>query len=113
MFVERVIDNLRKIMNERNLTQSTMADYAGISRSQFSKVLNRNVQLSMEQFSKIAHGLSMREIDIITYPQKYVEVSDSEKEPLEALLQIKLTKDKKEQVLKLVLGDKMVEILSK
>lgn len=34
-------------------------------------------------------------------------------EPVEAILQIKLKKDKKDQVLKLVFGDNNIEILNK
>lgn len=36
-----------------------------------------------------------------------------DEEPLEAILQIKLKKDKKDQVLKLVFGDNNIEILNK
>ena len=50
---------------------------------------------------------------VITYPDRYVKVQDSEAEPVEAVLQIKLKKDKKDQVLKLVFGDNNIEILNK
>lgn len=71
------------------------------------------VKLSVVQLSKLAQNLSMSEIDVITYPDRYVKVQGSEAEPVEAVLQIKLKKDKKDQVLKLVFGDNNIEILNK
>ena len=85
----------------------------GITSSQFSKVLKMKVKLSVVQLSKLAQSLSMSEIVVITYPDRYVKVQDSEAEPVEAVLQIKLKKDKKDQVLKLVFGDNNIEILNK
>lgn len=85
----------------------------GITSSQFSKVLKMKVKLSVVQLSKLAQNLSMSEIDVITYPDRYVKVQGSEAEPVEAVLQIKLKKDKKDQVLKLVFGDNNIEILNK
>ena len=85
----------------------------GITSSQFSKVMKMKVKLSVVQLSKLAQNLSMSEIDVITYPDRYVKVQGSEAEPVEAVLQIKLKKDKKDQVLRLVFGDNNIEILNK
>jgi transcriptional regulator with XRE-family HTH domain len=113
MFSEKIVDNIRKIMRERNLTQVTMAEYMGTSESQFSKILNGKVQLSLWQLENLASKLSLREIDLITYPEIFVKKEDFREEPVEAVLQIKLKKDKKDQVLKLVFGDNNIEILNK
>lgn len=112
-FYQQVLSNLRKIMRDKNLTQEALAEYAEIGASQFSKVMNGTVGLSLLQFSKLARGLSMREIDIITYPNQYFKPESCEPEPVEAILQIKLKKDKKDQILKLVFGDNNIEILNK
>lgn len=113
MFSEKIVENIRKIMHDRSLTQASMAEFMGTSESQFSKILNGKVQLSLWQLENLATALSMREIDIITYPQVYIEKAGLEEEPVEAVLQIKLKKDKKDQVLKLVFGDNNIEILNK
>ena len=55
----------------------------------------------------------MREIDLITYPEIFIKTTEKEEDPVEAVLQIKLRKDKKDQVLKLVFGDNNIEILNK
>ncbi|MBQ9641878.1 MAG: helix-turn-helix transcriptional regulator [Bacteroidaceae bacterium] len=114
MFHETIIDNLRKIMNERRLTQETLAEYAGISTSQMSKVMNGTVKLSLIQLSNIASKLSLREIDIITYPEIYVPKNKQNTEDdTEVMLQLKLRKDKKDQILKLIFGNNDIEILNR
>lgn len=113
MFSEKIVDNIRKIMRDKNLTQVLTAEYMGTSESQFSKILNGKVQLSLWQLENLARRLEMREIDIITYPNVYIEKGFAGDEPVEAVLQIKLKKDKKDQVLKLVFGDNNIEILNK
>lgn len=110
---ERVVENLRKIIASRNLKQATVGEYADISESQFSRVLSGSVQLSLNQLAKIASGLNMREIDIITYPDIYVSKDEKEEDGAEVLLQLKLKKDKKDQVMRLVFGESVVEILNK
>lgn len=113
MFTENILKNIRKIMNDRNLTQVTMAAYINISPSQFSKVLSGSVQLSLTQLSNLATSLAMREIDIITYPEKYVPEKEILTDSPEVSLQIKLKKDKRDQVMRLIFGDNDIEILNK
>lgn len=110
---ERIIANIRKIMYDKNLTQAAIAEYMGITPSQLSKVLSGSVKISLEQISNLALNLELREIDIITYPLKYVAPDSKKAEPVEAVLQIRLQKEKKDQILKLVFGDNNIEILNK
>lgn len=112
-FTDRIVGNLHKILRENDIPQARMAEYAGTTPSQFSKILSGQVKLTLEQISKIATSLSMSEIDIITYPDKYVKQSDKQSEPVEAILQIKLQKEKKDQVLRLVFGENNLEILNR
>lgn len=113
MFSEKIIDNIRKIMRDRNLTQATMAEYLGTSESQFSKILSGNVKLSIQQLENLANSLSVREIDIITYPEVYVSTEQSKQEPVRAVLQIELQKEKKDQILKFIFGENNVEVLNR
>ncbi len=111
-FTEVILNNLRKIMNDKNLTQSVMASYAKTTPSQFSKIMSGSVQLSLSQLSNIATSLAMREIDLITYPEVYVSRDNlSEKDSVEAVLQIKLRKERKEEVLKLLFGNTDIDLL--
>ena len=108
----KVVSNLSKILRDKNLTQAAMAEYAGTTASQFSRILSGQTGLTLEHISNIARNLAMSEIDIITYPEKYVKQIPDKPEAVEAILQIKLQKEKKDQVLKLIFGDNL-EILNK
>lgn len=110
---QKIVENIRKIMKEKNMTQAKMAEYVGTTESQFSKMLSGNSEFHLRHLECSARNLSMREIDIITYPHVYVEKGKTEPESVEAVLQIKLKKDKKDQVLKLIFGDNDIEILNK
>lgn len=115
---EKIINSIRKIMYDRRLTQAAIADMLDITASQFSRVLKGSCHISIEQVAKLATALNLREIDLITYPDVYRKVEgDGETaradEPVEAVLQIKLRREKREQVLKLVFGNNDIEILNK
>ncbi len=110
---KEIILNIQKIMRDRNLTQTAISEYMGVTPSHYSKILVGKVKMSIEQLSNVAKGLSMREIDVITYPDRYIKVDQKQSEPIEAILQIKLQKDKKDQVLKMLFGENNLEVLNK
>lgn len=110
---ELVSSNILKILKDKNLNQVDVATESGISASNMSKKLKGQLKFSLEEISKIANALSIREIDIITYPDVYVKKEEATSDPIEAILQIKLQRDKKDQVLKLIFGDNDIEILNK
>lgn len=65
-----VVEKLRKIISSKLITQRAMADFAGISDSQFSKILSGKIQVSVWQLSDIAKGLHMEIQDLFTYPNR-------------------------------------------
>lgn len=112
-FYLQVIKNIETIMKTRGLNQIDLAEYCGISESAINKYLTLSNALSIDNLSKLADGLGLRVIDIITYPVVLKSAQKEPEDPVEAVLQIRLTKDKKDQVLKLVFGENNIEILNK
>jgi DNA-binding Xre family transcriptional regulator len=110
---ETIIYNIIKILKSRNLPQACLAAPLDIAEGNVSKLLHNKTRLTYDMLANIASYLAMPVIDIITWPDKYVRKASSEAEPIEAILQIKLKKDKKDQVLKLVFGENNIEILNK
>ncbi len=106
-----LIDNLRKIMTDRGITQATIADYAGIATSQFSKVMSGNVGLSIPQVANIATSLKMNIIDVFTYPEVYVPSSKQERK-LDAVLQISLSDTQKDKVLAAIFDNDIIKMLN-
>lgn len=111
-FYIQTIKNLAIIMDSKGLNQLDLAEYAGVTESAVTKYLKFQNALSLDNLSRMASGMGVRVVDIITYPKRLkVEVNDDE--PVEAILQFRLTKDKRDQVMKLVFGENNIEILNK
>jgi len=108
-----IVENIRKVMNHRGLNQAKLASLSGITEQTISKILNREQSLSIYYLSKIARTLKLREIDLITWPDIYQAPPEQKEEPSEVFLQLKLKKEKKDQVLKLVFGENNIEIFNK
>lgn len=109
----KVTANILKLLTVKRLSQGAIADILDIDTSNVNKLLRNDSQLTFNTIAKIADYFAMSAIDLITYPDKYVPAKSPEPEPVEALLQIRLRKDKKDQVLKLVFGDNNLEILNR
>lgn len=111
---ETISQNIRKILNDRGLAQAVIAHNSDYSEGKVSKILNGEQKMTVEDLSVFAKALSLKDIDILTYPDVYYKKEAGQgTDPVEAILQIKLKKDKKDQVLKLVFGDNNIEILNK
>lgn len=113
MTEEKIISNIIKIRQSQRLTKRAIAEILCMSEANYGKIESGKVALSYRQLSKIANALKISVIDVITYPDRYRKLDYEEPEPVEAVLQIRLQKDKKDQVLRLVFGDNNIEILNK
>lgn len=108
-FYNTVLENVRKILADRNLKQVALGEMMGAGESSASKILNGEATLTLDHLANLASSLSISVNDIISYSDTKKESGD----PIEAVLQIKLKKEKKDQVLKLVFGENNIEILNK
>lgn len=61
----------------------------------------------------LSNHLGLRAIDVFTYPDVYEKPGVKGEEPAEVLVQLRLTKEKKDQVLKIIFGENDIEILNK
>lgn len=98
---------------QKGLNQTVIADALNVDTAVVSNIENGKRELKVSELEKIANALRVSVIDLLTYPKIYVEATSNVAEPIEAILQIRLRKDKKEQVLKLVFGENNLEILNK
>lgn len=110
---QEIIAKIIQIRSSQGLTKRSVAQLMGINEASYGRIESGKIALSYSDLAKIASIFNMSVIDVITYPDVYVKSGASQEEPVEAILQIKLKKDKKDQVLKLVFGDNNIEILNK
>ena len=108
-----VVKNIREIRLQKSISQSAIADELGVDVAVISNIEKGKRELRVSELEKIAKVLRMSVIDILTYPKIFVESTSNTLEPVEAILQIRLQKDKKDQVLKLVFGENNLEILNR
>lgn len=111
---KNVVKNIIQIRNNKGLTKREVAEKIGINEASYGRIESGQIALSYNHLASIASCLGMEVIDVITYPKQYVlSESDKKSEPVEAILQIKLQHDKRDQVLSLVFGENNLEILNK
>lgn len=113
----KVVQRIAKIRDSKRITKRDMAQKMGIDESNYGRLEKGSTGLSYKQLVNIASIFGMSVIDVLTYPSVYGETSESsdaeQMDPLEAILQIRLKKSKRDQVLNLIFGENNLEILSK
>lgn len=112
-YSEQVVERLRNLLKDRGLKQNSLIDAMDRDESSVSKVFNGKAKLSLDQLANIASFLDVSVVDILTYPERYERVKEASEEPAEVFVQLKLKKEKKDQVLKLLYGENNIEIFNK
>lgn len=116
--MEEILRNIRAIRESRGFSQERMADLMKISQSQYARFERGSTKADLETVFKFCETINFRVIDLITYPKVFIDpavigIVKPNNNEVKATLQIELDAEKKEQVLKLVLGEKYLEIFSK
>lgn len=106
-----ITSKIIKILNQKGLSQASLCEVLEIDDSNVNKLLRNCSQLSYNSLAKIAQFFGMSVVELIAWPDRYVKAGSPEDEPIDAVLQIRLKDDKKDQVLKLVFGDNNIELL--
>ena len=112
-FQNKIASNIRNILNAKGISQAELSRRTDLDTASISKIFSGQRGINLNDLSDISTALDVPVIDIITYPDRYVRAGAGEQEPLEAVLQIRLKKDKKDQVMKLIFGEHCLEILNK
>lgn len=108
-----IYESIKTIRLQKSINQQNIADALNLDVAVVSNIEKGKRDLRVKELEVISNVLGISVIDLITYPDKYVKQSQPQEESVEAILQIKLRKDKKDQVLKLVFGENNIEILNK
>lgn len=112
---EKILNNIRIFREKANLSQDQLAEKMNISQPKYARFERGATKTDLETLILFCNTLGVTLMDIITYPNQYVNIDDIpnlQKEET-VLLSIEIKKDKKDQILKLVFGDNNLEILNK
>lgn len=110
--VSDVLERLRQIMIDKRITQGTLAEYANVESSQFSKIINGKLELRVSHLANIASSLNMSIIDIFTYPDVY-EKKEIGYDKIKTSVTIEIEGHTKEQILKLISKENGLEFKKK
>ena len=106
---------IKEIREKAGLSQDAMAEIMNISQSTYARFETQTSKIDLDRLEVFAKALNMTILDVITFPDRYINVVDIGKEinrtEPEVIVQIKVTKSKREEILKTILGEN-VELLN-
>lgn len=107
--VNDVVRNFRLIREKKELSQEAVAEKMNKSQSAYARIERGATKIDLETLFSFSAVMGMSIIDVIAYPKKMIP--EGEDMSIEAILQLRLTKAKKDEVLKMVFGENDLEIL--
>ena len=106
---------IKEIREKAGFNQVEMAAKMNMSQSTYARFELQTTKNDLQRIEDFAKAVNMTLIDVITFPDRYINVVDICKEinrtEPEVVVQIKVTKSKREEILKTILGDN-VELLN-
>ena len=106
---------IKEIREKADYSQDEMAEKMHISQSTYARFELQTTKIDLQRIEAFAKAINMAPIDVITFPDRYINVVDigreiNRTEP-EVIVQIKVTQSKRDAILKTILGDN-VELLN-
>ena len=110
-----ILENVRIFREKANLSEDETAERMNITQSKYARFERGATKTDLETLLSFCKIVNKSLIEIITYPDTYINISDISafKEEERVSLTIELKKDKKDQVLKLIFGDNNLEIFNR
>lgn len=108
-----VVKNIFKIRREKGISQEFIANALQVDTAVVSNIENGKRELKVKELEIIAKALEVDVLYLLTYPHIYIKKEKDHSEPVEAVLQLKLTGEKRNKVLKLIFGDNKWDFLDK
>jgi transcriptional regulator with XRE-family HTH domain len=71
-----IMKNIEAIRKQKSVKQTVIANQMGVKQNAYSQYINRSTDIPYTRLSQIADILEVDVIDIIKYPDKYVQETD-------------------------------------
>lgn len=104
-----VNEAIKIIRLQKSINQQVIADALNLDVAVVSNIENGKRDLRVKELKIISNVLGISPVDLFTYQDKYVKLSQKEEDQTEAILQIKLTKEKKDQIMRMLFGHENIE----
>ncbi len=100
---------IEEIRKKFGFNQNEMAEKMNISQSTYARFERENTKIDLERLQVFANAVGMSFIDVITYPDKYINITEIRDELFktepEVIVQVKVAKSKKDEILKSIFGE--------
>lgn len=103
--------NIAKLMSDMGLNNVALSQILDINPSQVGRIFSGEGNFTLRHIENLAAHFDIRAIDLFTYPDVYVKPGE-DTDTTEVLIRLRLSKEKREQVMKLVLAENDIEVTS-
>ena len=114
--MKNITENIRTLRESEGYTQEYMAELMGMTQSAYARFERGATKTDLKTVSMAAQIFKIGLVDVITYPEKYINIKDAAKEiptsDPEIILQIKIKGDKKSEILKMAFESDILNILN-
>jgi hypothetical protein len=110
---EQLRESIKKLMIDKDIPPKQLAGIIETDYTQVRRILKGSGNFTLKHVEFLSNHFGLRPIDIFTWPDIYQKPGSRACDPTEVLVQLRLTKEKKDQVLKLVFGENNIEILNR
>ena len=106
---------IKELRESRKLSTYQVAKLMKIPQATYSRFERGASKIDLERLELFAKAMGMSVVDVIVYPERYINVRDISKEMKvyepDVMIQLKVRGDKRDAVLATVLGKDNLELL--
>jgi transcriptional regulator with XRE-family HTH domain len=106
--IMEIIQNIKNIRLQRNITQEVMAESLSIDVAGYNRIENGKQELKVSQLENIANLLKLRVIDLFTFPEVYELRNKQNSTKVTVEFDVSAN-----EMLNLCLKDKILQVLEK
>lgn len=108
---------LKEIRESKGFSTYDVAKMMHITQSSYARIERGDTKIDLDRLSIFADVMEMSIVDVLMYPERYINIRDIGKEinnaGPEVIVQIRVKEKKREEILRMLFGDSDVEILKR
>lgn len=108
---------IKEIRESKGLSTYEMAKRMKITQSSYARFERGDTKNDIERIYSFSEAVGMSLIDVLVYPEHYINVKDIAKEMKmyepDVTVQVRVNNEKKEKILKMIFNDSDLDLLTK
>ena len=106
---------IKELREAAGFSQEKMAEKMNLTQSSYARFEQQKTKIDLERVEEFAKQLDKSLIEVLAYPERYINVKDIGKElnaqSPEIIIQLKVMGRKREDILQLIFGDNDLKII--